>query len=54
LSVAVAELLGCERESKVLSEIGSIYGTLIAAICMVSVMFILALTLFVRCAVAAG
>jgi stage III sporulation protein AE len=54
LSVAVAELLGCERESKVLSEIGSIYGTLIAAICMVSVMFILALTLFVRCTVAAG
>lgn len=54
LSVAVADLLGCENESKVLSEIGSVYGTLIAVVSMVSVMFILALALFVRCAVAAG
>ena len=54
LSVAVADLLGCERESRALGELGSVYGTLIAVVCMVSVMFILALTLFVRCAVAAG
>ena len=54
ISVAAADLLGCERESRALSELDSIYGTLIAVICMVSVMFIFALTLFVRCTVAAG
>ena len=54
LSVAVADLLGCERESRMLSELGSVYGTLVAVVCMVSVMFILALTVFIRCSVAAG
>ena len=54
ISVAVADLLGCERESRALSELDSIYGTLVAVVCMVSVMFIFALTLFVRCTVAAG
>ena len=52
--VSIAELLGCENESKLLSEIGSVYGLLVAVVAMCSVMFILALTIFVRCTVAAG
>ncbi len=51
-SGAVADMLGCEGESKLLSEIGGVYGTMIAVVSMVSVMFIFALDIFVRCAVA--
>ena len=54
LAVAVADLVGCESESKLLSELGSVYGVLVAVISMCSVMFILALTVFVRCTVALG
>ena len=54
LAVAVADLVGCESESKLLSELGSVYGMLVAVISMCSVMFILALTVFVRCTVALG
>ena len=54
LAVAVADLVGCENESKLLSELGSVYGVLVAVISMCSVMFILALTIFVRCTVALG
>jgi len=54
ISVAVADLIGCDSESRMLSELGSVYGTMIAVVCMVSVMFIFALTVFVRCSVAAG
>ena len=54
ISVGIADLLGCESQSKLLSELGSVYGMLIAVVTMCSVMFILALTIFVRCTVAAG
>ena len=54
LAVAVADLVGCENESKLLSELGSVYGVLVAVVTMCSVMFILALTIFVRCTVALG
>ena len=54
LSGGVAELLGCDREGRLLSELSGIWGTLIAVVSMCSVMFILALWLFVRCAVAVG
>ena len=54
LAVAVADLVGCENESKLLSELGSVYGVLVAVISMCSVMFIFALTIFVRCTVALG
>ncbi len=54
LAVAVADLVGCENESKLLSELGSVYGVLVAVVSMCSVMFILALTIFVRCTVALG
>ncbi len=54
LSSSVAEMLGCEAEGKVLSEAGGVYATLIAVVAMVGVMFIFALTVFVRCAVASA
>lgn len=54
LGGGVAEILGCEVESKLLSELGSVWGTMIAVVAMCSVMFILALSIFVRVAVAAG
>ena len=54
LSSSAAEMLGCDSEGKILSEIGGIYGTLIAVVSAVAVSFILALGVFVRCAVAVG
>ena len=54
LGGGLAEMLGCEVESKLLSELGSVWGTLIAVVAMCSVMFIFALSLFVRVAVAVG
>ena len=53
VSVAVADILGCESESRLLSELGGVYGVLIAAVAISSVSFILALTVFLRCTVAA-
>lgn len=52
LAVAVADLLGCESESRMLSEIGYVYGMLVAVVSMSAVLFILALTVFLRCTVA--
>ena len=54
ISVSIADVLGCERESKLLTELGSVYGMLIAVISMCSVMFVFALAIFVRCTVASG
>ena len=54
ISVSIADVLGCEREGKLLSELSSVYGMTIAVISMCSVMFVLALTIFIRCSVAAG
>lgn len=48
LSLAVAELLGCEAEGRLLGELIGIYGTLIAVVALCTVLFIFALTLFVR------
>ncbi|MBE6667409.1 MAG: hypothetical protein E7607_03760 [Ruminococcaceae bacterium] len=52
LSSGVAEMLGCETEGRFLSEIGGVYGMLIAVVSMSSVMFMLALTIFSKTAVA--
>ncbi len=52
LSGGVADLLGCEGEGRLIGEIGAIWGCMIAAVAMSSVMFILALTIFVRTTVA--
>ena len=54
LAVGVAELLGCDREARLLSELGSVWGTMIAVVAMSSVMFILALCLFIKTVVAVG
>ena len=54
LSGSVADLLGCERESKLIGDIGGVYGLMIAAVSMASVMFILGLNIFIRSTVAVG
>ena len=54
LTSGVAEMLGCETEGRFLSEIGGVYGILIAVVSMCSVMFMFALTIFSKTAVAIG
>ena len=54
ISSSVSKMLGCEREGAFLSEIGTIYGYLLAVCSMSSVIFIYALTLFVKCRAAIG
>ncbi len=54
LSTGVAEMLGCDREGRLLSELGGVYGTMIAVVSMSSVMFMLAFHLFVKTVVAVG
>lgn len=54
LTSGVADMLGCETEGKLLSELGSVWGTMIAVVAMCAVMFILALVIFVRITVAAA
>lgn len=49
-----AEVLGCETESKLIGGFVTIYGYLLATICICSVTFIFLLTLLVRCRVAIG
>ncbi|MBR2388592.1 MAG: hypothetical protein IKB02_07495 [Clostridia bacterium] len=51
---SVADLVGCESEGKLLTELGSVYGILLAVVTMCSVMFILAITIFLRCGIALG
>lgn len=53
-AASVADLVGCEGESKLLMELGSVFGILLAVVTMCSVMFILAITIFLRCSVALG
>lgn len=48
LSLTVAEMLGCQNESKLLQELVGIYGTLVAVVSLCSVLLVIALTLFVR------
>ncbi len=52
LAGGLAELLGCEKENKLLGERGGIFGCMIAVCAMSGVMFILALTIFVKSTVA--
>ena len=54
LGSGVAEMLGCEREKSLLSELGGVWGIMIAVVAMSGVMFLLALIIFVRVAVAAA
>lgn len=52
MSGGLAELLGCGNEARFLSNLGEIYGTMLAVISGVSVMFILALCIFMQTVVA--
>lgn len=52
VTASMAQALGCGRESRLLSELGNIYGCLIGAVAICSVAFAVALGIFVKCAVA--
>lgn len=52
LSASAAELLGCDDEAGLLREIAGLYGYLIAAVSLCSVLFLLALALFIKGTVA--
>ena len=54
IASAVGGVLGCEDEVKLLGDIGGIYGCMIAAVSMCSVMFILAMNIFIKTSVAIG
>ena len=50
ISNAVAGLLGCEREGRILIEISSIYGYVLAIISISAVALLLLITVFAKCA----
>jgi hypothetical protein len=52
LAGGVAEMLGCEREARLLGELGSVFGCMLAVSAISGVMFILALTVFLKSTVA--
>ena len=52
LAGGLAEILGCERAGRLLGELGGVFGCLLAVTAMSGVMFILALTIFVKSTVA--
>ena len=52
VSTSAAELLGCEGEARLLSELVSLYGYILAVAAMCALMFVFALTVFVRTAAA--
>ena len=54
LSGAVAKLLCCDGEEKILGELSSVYGYFLAVIASLFVMMVFSLTLFARCATAGG
>jgi hypothetical protein len=54
LTSGVADMLGCETEGKLLSELSSVWGVMIAVVSMCAVMFIFALVIFVRITIAAA
>lgn len=47
-----ADMLGCAAEARLLDGLGEVFGIMLAVICSVSVMFILALCIFMQSAVA--
>lgn len=52
LTGGVADMLGCDQESRLLGEIGNIYGCMLGVVSMSAVMFILGFAIFVKSAVA--
>ena len=49
ISNAIAGLLGCEREGKILLEISSIYGYVLAIISIAAITLLLLITVFAKC-----
>ena len=49
-----AEMLGCDRERELISGVVSVYGYILAVVAIVTVVFILMLTLFTTCTLAFG
>lgn len=47
-----ADMLGCSGESRLLSELGTVYGTMIGVVSMTGVMFVLSFVIFMQTAVA--
>lgn len=54
VSAAVADMLGCERETKIIKESGALVNFLIALVSLSAVMFIYILTLLAKCSSAYG
>lgn len=54
LGGAMAKLMGCDGEEKLLSELSSVYGYFLSVIASLFVTVTFSLTLFARCAVAGG
>ena len=54
LMSGMAEMLGCNRESRLLSELGNIYACLLGALSICAVAFCIALGIFIKCTVAVG
>lgn len=54
LSATVASMLGCDGESRLLGEIGSLYGYMAAAVSICAVLCVLALGIFAHSAAAMG
>ncbi|MBR2908478.1 MAG: hypothetical protein IKC26_10800 [Clostridia bacterium] len=54
LAESTAEVLGCDGEARLLSELVSVYGYILAVAVMCAVMFIFALTILTRTAAAIG
>ena len=52
LGSGVADMLGCDTEAKLLSELGGVYAIMVAVVSMSSVMFVFALTIFSKTMVA--
>ena len=54
LSASFAEILGCERERRLIGELGGVIGCMIAAVSISSVAFVLAMNIFIKSTVAIG
>lgn len=54
ISSVAADMLGCRREHKMLTEMGNVYGLLVGAVSISSVAFTVAMGVFIRCTVAVG
>ncbi len=52
LGGGAADMMGCVREARLLSELGNIYGLLVGAVSICSVSFAVAMGIFVKCTVA--